>query len=418
MIVRKKQCRILGNVFLFFNLTSISFAVVSISIGFVAYVLNSNPLRPHNANAFVSNIGDFPFFCLVISYLHYSIIYGFSLGNRLRFVFPVSVKRRLWALLIVSLIWMSMLKYISRNFQILYLIPPSLFWLSEIYVFIPLLFPWFFWGKQQYNIKTICRIWLFVQIVLSIAFLKIFCHKQQELNCKSIGEKIEEKASIHAPHQTTLSRPLSEYLPHAHVASKIPAEAISALKTQPTTDSTAQKRGETFSELNQLMDALLDLPAIPTDYGETMSALYRDKAQDEITRDFAVQHIGLYAQALNRSGAYDPDSDDARQCRTALLDAAGETRTIIAAAAFRALSDVSAFDPHIDGKRLDAMLVSCASDTEAAPAARVMAVQLCGERGVVSSRAMLEEVLSDAAAPAPLRRAAKWSLSRLSGDSP
>ena len=176
--------------------------------------------------------------------------------------------------------------------------------------------------------------------------------------------------------------------------------------------------GETFSKLNQLMDELLALPVIPADYGETMVALYRDGTQDILTRDFAVQHIGLYAQALNRSGAYDPDSDDARQCRTALLDAAGETRTIIAAAAFRALSDVSAFDPHIDGKRLDAMLVSCASDTEAAPAARVMAAQLCGERGVVSSRAMLEEVLSDAAAPAPLRRAAKWSLSRLSGDSP
>ena len=176
--------------------------------------------------------------------------------------------------------------------------------------------------------------------------------------------------------------------------------------------------GETFSELNQLMDELLDRPVIPADYGATMAALYGDTSNDVIARDFAVQHIGLYAQALNRSGAYDPDSDDARQCRTALLDAAGETRTIIAAAAFRALSDVSAFDPHIDGKRLDAMLVSCASDTEAAPAARVMAVQLCGERGVISSRAMLEEVLSDAAAPAPLRRAAKWSLSRLSGDSP
>ena len=176
--------------------------------------------------------------------------------------------------------------------------------------------------------------------------------------------------------------------------------------------------GETFSELNQLMDELLDLPVIPADYGETMAALYRDKAHDDITRDFAVQHIGLYAQALNRSGAYDPDSDDARLCRDAILEAAAETRTVIAAAAFRALADVSAFDPHIDGKRIDAMLVSCAGDASASPAARVMAVQLCGERGVVSSRAMLEEVLSDAAAPAPLRRAAKWSLSRLSGDSP
>jgi hypothetical protein len=34
-----------------------------------------------------------------------------------------------------------------------------------------------------------------------------------------------------------------------------------------------------FSDKNQLMDALLDLPAIPTDYGETMSAPSRCASQ-------------------------------------------------------------------------------------------------------------------------------------------
>ena len=175
--------------------------------------------------------------------------------------------------------------------------------------------------------------------------------------------------------------------------------------------------GGTFSELNQLMDELLDLPVIPADYGATMVALYRDRTQDDITRDFAVQHIGLYAQALNRSGAYAPGSDDARQCRAALLDAADETRTIIAAAAFRALADISAFDPHIDDKRLDAMLVSCVGDASASSAARIMAIQLCGERRVSSALPALKGILDDATAPIPHRHAAKWALSRLTGDS-
>ena len=165
------------------------------------------------------------------------------------------------------------------------------------------------------------------------------------------------------------------------------------------------------------MDELLDRPVIPADYGATMVVLYRDAANDIIVRDFAVQHIGLYAQALNRSGAYDPDSEDARLCRAALLDAAGETRTIIAAAAFRALSDVSAFDPHIGGKRLDATLVPCLGNASASPAARVMAAQLCGERGVATAVPALKGILHDAAAPEPLRRAAKWALPRLAGDS-
>ena len=179
--------------------------------------------------------------------------------------------------------------------------------------------------------------------------------------------------------------------------------------------------GGTFSELNQLMDELLDRPVIPADYGATMVALYRDRTQDDITRDFAVQHIGLYAQALNRSGAYDPDSEDARLCRDALLAATAETKTIIAAAAFRALSDVSAFDPYIDGKRLDAILVSCVGDASASSAARIMAIQLCGERRVSSALPALKGILDDATAPIPHRHAAKWALSRLTrltGDSP
>ena len=165
------------------------------------------------------------------------------------------------------------------------------------------------------------------------------------------------------------------------------------------------------------MDALLDLPVIPADYGATMVALYGDTSNDVIARDFAVQHIGLYAQALNRSGAYDPESEDARLCRDALLAATAETKTIIAAAAFRALADISAFDPYIDGKRLDAILVSCVGDAAASITARVMAAQLCGERGVTSAMPALKGILADAAAPATLRRAAKWSLSRLTGDS-
>jgi len=54
------------------------------------------------------------------------------------------------------------------------------------------------------------------------------------------------------------------------------------------------------SDKNQVMDELLNQDQIPADYGTQMVALFRDKGQDVLTRDFAVQHIGLYAQALNR----------------------------------------------------------------------------------------------------------------------
>ena len=173
------------------------------------------------------------------------------------------------------------------------------------------------------------------------------------------------------------------------------------------------ERARMASDKNQLMDALLNQPEIPADYGETMISLCRDKSQDVLTRDFAVQHIGLYAQALSRRGAYNPKSAEAMSLRDALFDAAGETRTVVAAAAFRALADMSAFDVQVNIRRLDSMLAACAGDASTASAARAMAVQLCGERRVRSARPALERILASPDSPEILRRSASRALALL-----
>lgn len=173
---------------------------------------------------------------------------------------------------------------------------------------------------------------------------------------------------------------------------------------------------ELASEKNQIMDELLNQPQIPSDYADVMIGLYRDKSQDVLTRDFAVQHIGLYAQALARRGEYDDaDAAESRNLRAALFDAAGETRTIIAAAAFRALADIAVFDPRVDTNRLDSLLASCTADASSDPASRSVAVQLCGERRVRSSRPALESIRSDPTAPEILRRSADYSLALIAG---
>jgi hypothetical protein len=169
------------------------------------------------------------------------------------------------------------------------------------------------------------------------------------------------------------------------------------------------------SDKNQVMDELLNQDQIPADYGTQMVALFRDKGQDALTRDFAVQHIGLYAQALNRRGVYDPASTEARTLRLALDEASTETKTIIAAAAFRALADMAAFDPRVDARRLDSRLAACAGDASAAPASCVMAVHLCGERRVQSARRALEAILADNGAPEILRRSARHALGLIIG---
>ena len=189
---------------------------------------------------------------------------------------------------------------------------------------------------------------------------------------------------------------------------EIPEDTIRQLTAKPADDVfLPHDLAQAASDKNQMMDELLNQDQIPTDYGAQMVALFRDKSQDVLTRDFAVQHIGLYAQALQRRGTYDPASGEARSLRKALDDAASETGTTVAAAAFRALADMAAFDPHVDARRLDARLAVCVGDASAAPAVRVMAAHLCGERRVAAARATLLALADAPATPTPLRLAAR-----------
>ena len=168
----------------------------------------------------------------------------------------------------------------------------------------------------------------------------------------------------------------------------------------------AEDAAQYASDLNDEMDEMLNRSEIPADYAETMVALFRDKSQGDVIRDFAVQHIGLYAETLNMRGKYDADSSESATLRAALFDAAEETSTIVAAAAFRALADMAAFDPRVDASRLDTRLASCIADSSASPAARVMAAQLCGERRVVAAKPVLARIAADRAQSEPLRLAA------------
>ena len=214
-----------------------------------------------------------------------------------------------------------------------------------------------------------------------------------------------------APYRRMLEVPTVE----RHVASQIESEERISLRVSAEEVGPGTSPAEFASEKNQVMDDLLNQQQIPSDYGDVMVELYRDKSQDVLTRDFAVQHIGLYAQALERRGEYDADASGSRKLRAALFDAAGETRSIVAAAAFRALADMSEFDSCVDSRRLDTLLSRCAADSSSAPAARAMAVQLCGERRVTAASPALQSILDDGSAPEVLRRSARCALDSING---
>ena len=214
-----------------------------------------------------------------------------------------------------------------------------------------------------------------------------------------------------APHRKMLQAPTLA----RHVASQIESEEKKSLRMSAEEAGSGTSMAELASEKNQVMDELLNQPQIPSDYADVMIGLYRDKSQDILTRAFAVQHIGLYARDLSRRGEYSPGSADARNCRKALFAAAAETRTVVAAAALRALAETAGFDAGIDSRRLDSLLVSCAADPASATAVRAMAVQLCGERRIVAARPALGGICADGSVPEILRRSARRALESIDG---
>ena len=228
-------------------------------------------------------------------------------------------------------------------------------------------------------------------------------------------KRLAPQVMTKAEEQTRLVRRPDEAASQPQAVPMSAREVFQSVPGRGDGDSTLSDAVRLAAEKSQLMDDLLDEEPIPCDYGQVMVGLFRDLSQDVYTRDFAVQHIGLYAEALHRRGTYDPSSPEAAQLRKALSAAADETRTIVAAAAFRALDDVSKFDPNVDAQRLKQRLVSCAADAKASPAARVMAVQLCGERRISSSHSLLKRIADDPKESTVVRKSAFRALWALDG---
>ena len=168
------------------------------------------------------------------------------------------------------------------------------------------------------------------------------------------------------------------------------------------------------SEKNQAMDRLMaGRDMAPEDFSALMRRLHADDAQDELTRNFAVQHLGLYVQRRIRLGEYDPKSREALEIRSTLEAAADETHSTVAGPAFKALAELVAVDPAVVEGGLDARLVACAGDASANVPTRIIAVQLCGARRLAAARPALEAILSDPKSGTVLKLAARRALSAI-----
>ena len=165
---------------------------------------------------------------------------------------------------------------------------------------------------------------------------------------------------------------------------------------------------------NQVMEKLLEQQTLPADYGTEMIGLYRNRANDMLLRNFAVQHLERYVDALAIRGGYDATTDDAAKIRSAMDSASRETESSIGGTALLGLERLSQLDPSIDRSAIATRAATCAANASTHLQTRIAAVQLCGEMQIKSSATTLRALADDQSANTVLRLSAKHSLQSLS----
>jgi hypothetical protein len=158
---------------------------------------------------------------------------------------------------------------------------------------------------------------------------------------------------------------------------------------------------------------LLEQKTLPADYGTEMIGLYRNRANDELLRNFAVQHLDLYASAKAVRGGYDGASDEALKIRSALDAASRETDSSIGGTALLGLERLSRLDAQVDRAAIATRAAACAANASSELQTRIAAVQVCGEMRIKTSAATLRALADDPAANTVLRLSARHSLSLL-----
>lgn len=119
----------------------------------------------------------------------------------------------------------------------------------------------------------------------------------------ALSKRLMPQIATKAEEQLQLVRRSVEAARPPQVVSTNAKEMLRSTPRQETTSAASSSSiVRLAAEKSQLMDDLLNEESIPSDYGQVMVGLFRDRSQDVYTRDFAVQHIGLYAEALHRRG--------------------------------------------------------------------------------------------------------------------
>jgi HEAT repeat protein len=136
-------------------------------------------------------------------------------------------------------------------------------------------------------------------------------------------------------------------------------------------------RSENTTLKNDVLDALRELQVGATIIVPVLLDVFRDREQDSVMRDYALQHLVSWY-----------DLADATGIQPALWDALGERRESLAGTALLGLHRLAMQHEGFDRAQIDVAAVNIFRDKQCGELARITAIQVCAQR-------QRTEVLSD-----------------------
>ena len=159
---------------------------------------------------------------------------------------------------------------------------------------------------------------------------------------------------------------------------------------------------------NDIVNVLRDQTTPPKGFTDTLIQVYRNSTQDNVIRDYAIQHLVAWAgQGL-------PDAPDAELKARAVLHEAIHDSSSIAGTALLGLHRLSAGGAAPAATEIGGQALALVRMPQTSPATRITALQICAERGVSEALPTIESLVR-AQDSIALRLSAIAALGRLGG---
>jgi hypothetical protein len=167
---------------------------------------------------------------------------------------------------------------------------------------------------------------------------------------------------------------------------------------------------------NQIMDKLLEQRVLPGDLGMKLTELFKNKKNDELLRNYSLQHFEPLLQQKVTRGIFLSDASDVVEVRSAFVSALDEKNNSIAGTALLGMERATALDPKLDRDLVSRKAVQYAGDSGCDVRTRIAAVEVCGVMKREDAITVVRE-LANKSDPVSLQVAAICTLGHIGGNS-